>query len=158
CNGTGTCAHPTMPNGSSCDDANPCTQTDTCSSGTCVGSNPVTVPEINNSVHVVQGVGVTTISWSDPPGAYNVYRGSRRTGIPWAYNQACLDGPTQASSTMDGVVPQPGVTFFYLVSRRTQCGESVVGRNYPGNVADPNPHPCDFPDFDGDGVIDKFDN
>jgi len=27
--------------GATCDDSNPCTKTDTCQSGTCVGSNPV---------------------------------------------------------------------------------------------------------------------
>ena len=156
CNGAGTCAHPTMPDGSSCDDSDVCTSPDTCTSGTC-GGPAVIVPEIDDSVLVAKNVTVAVISWNDPPGAYNVYRGSRRNGIPWSYNHVCLDGPTQNSSAVDPVMPQAGVTLFYLVSRRTQCGESIVGRN-SNNVPDPNPHPCSFPDFDNDGVVDKFDN
>jgi len=39
---TGTCSNPTATNGTSCNDGNACTQTDTCQAGTCTGSNPVT--------------------------------------------------------------------------------------------------------------------
>src|SRR6266480_7805373 len=39
---TGTCSNPQKANGTSCNDGNACTQTDSCQSGTCVGSNPVT--------------------------------------------------------------------------------------------------------------------
>ncbi|HYP59855.1 MAG TPA: hypothetical protein VEQ36_05450 [Thermomicrobiales bacterium] len=38
---TQSCTNPVKPNGSSCNDGNLCTQTDTCQSGVCVGSNPV---------------------------------------------------------------------------------------------------------------------
>ncbi len=42
CNGaTGVCSNPTAPNGTHCDDGNACTQTDTCNTGACGGSNPV---------------------------------------------------------------------------------------------------------------------
>jgi hypothetical protein len=157
CDGSGACAHPTKPDGSACDDVDPCTQTDTCSSGACVGSNPVVVSEINASLRVAQGGGVTTVSWTDAPGAYDVYRGSRRSLLPWSYNHVCIDGPTQETSTLDAVRPQAGVAFYYLVTRRTQCGESIPGRNSQ-NAAQPNPYPCNYPDADGDGVQDKFDN
>src|SRR5713226_4205029 len=39
---TGICSNPTATDGTACNDGNACTQTDTCQSGTCVGSNPVT--------------------------------------------------------------------------------------------------------------------
>jgi hypothetical protein len=39
--GTGICSNPAKPNGTSCDDGNLCTQTDSCQSGVCTGSNPV---------------------------------------------------------------------------------------------------------------------
>jgi RHS repeat-associated protein len=39
---TGVCSNPAATNGASCDDGNACTQTDTCQSGVCTGSNPVT--------------------------------------------------------------------------------------------------------------------
>src|SRR4029077_1988080 len=38
---TGTCTNPAKANGASCDDGNPCTQTDTCQTGACSGANPV---------------------------------------------------------------------------------------------------------------------
>src|SRR5207249_878150 len=41
CNtGTGVCTNPNATNGTSCNDGNACTQTDTCQSGTSTGSNP----------------------------------------------------------------------------------------------------------------------
>jgi hypothetical protein len=39
---TGICSNPDAANGTSCNDGNLCTQTDTCESGACVGANPVT--------------------------------------------------------------------------------------------------------------------
>ncbi|HEX6273899.1 MAG TPA: LamG-like jellyroll fold domain-containing protein, partial [Polyangiaceae bacterium] len=38
---TGLCSNPPKTNGTSCNDTNACTQTDTCQSGTCTGANPV---------------------------------------------------------------------------------------------------------------------
>ena len=38
---TGACSNPTLANGTSCNDGNACTQTDTCQAGTCTGANPV---------------------------------------------------------------------------------------------------------------------
>ena len=38
---TGICSNPAMADGTTCSDGNACTQTDTCQSGACVGTNPV---------------------------------------------------------------------------------------------------------------------
>src|SRR5205085_3575328 len=38
---SGQCSNPVLPDGTTCDDDNMCTQTDSCAAGTCVGSNPV---------------------------------------------------------------------------------------------------------------------
>src|SRR5207302_304879 len=38
---TGHCSNPAAPTGTPCNDGPACTQTDTCQSGMCVGSNPV---------------------------------------------------------------------------------------------------------------------
>src|SRR5207248_6364632 len=38
---SGACSNPAKPNGTSCNDANACTQSDTCQAGACVGANPV---------------------------------------------------------------------------------------------------------------------
>jgi hypothetical protein len=40
--GTGVCSDPAKPNGTTCNDGDACSQTDTCQSGSCTGSNPVT--------------------------------------------------------------------------------------------------------------------
>src|SRR5439155_2300 len=39
---TGVCSNPAKPNGTTCDDSNACTRTDTCQAGTCTGTNPIT--------------------------------------------------------------------------------------------------------------------
>lgn len=39
---TGGCSDPIKTNGTSCNDSNACTQTDTCQNGTCTGANPIT--------------------------------------------------------------------------------------------------------------------
>jgi hypothetical protein len=39
---TGVCSNPIKENGAACNDGNACTLSDTCQSGTCAGSNPVT--------------------------------------------------------------------------------------------------------------------
>src|SRR5207245_1301307 len=44
---TGACSNPAKPNGTSCNDANACTQSDTCQAGACVGANPVVCTAAN---------------------------------------------------------------------------------------------------------------
>src|SRR5207244_1294041 len=41
---TGTCSNPAKPDGSTCNDGNACTQTDTCQMGTCTGTNAIVCP------------------------------------------------------------------------------------------------------------------
>src|SRR5207247_1825777 len=38
---TGACSNPAKPDGSTCDDGNACTRSDTCQAGACTGANPV---------------------------------------------------------------------------------------------------------------------
>lgn len=49
---TGICSNPNKTNGTSCNDSNSCTQTDTCQSGICTGSNPVTCTALDNCHNV----------------------------------------------------------------------------------------------------------
>jgi hypothetical protein len=44
---TGVCSNPNKANGTMCDDGNACTQTDTCQSASCVGSEPVVCTALN---------------------------------------------------------------------------------------------------------------
>src|SRR5207244_4960594 len=43
---TGACSDPAKDDGAACNDANPCTQTDTCESGLCTGSNRTDEPPL----------------------------------------------------------------------------------------------------------------
>src|SRR6185436_12939904 len=66
CNpGTGTCSNPNANDGTGCSDGNACTQTDTCQSGTCTGSNPVTCTPLD-PCHVAGTCNPGTGSCSNP--------------------------------------------------------------------------------------------
>jgi hypothetical protein len=152
----------TVDNGGSalCNDGNGCT-IDACTAGGCMFA-PVLVPEVNNSVAVAKPQTDTmrrggeprsmktgsrapvsstdaVITWTDAPGPFNVYRGSR-TGLAWAYNEACFKSGT-ASPATDEDLPAPGVVAYYLVSRTAACGESTLGHDSTGTPI-PNLHPC----------------
>jgi hypothetical protein len=104
----------------------------------CVGTPLPPPAEVNRTVAVSNVGTLATISWTDPPGPFNVYRGA--TTGSWSYNQTCFD-PNTAGPSTDPAVPNPGESYYYLVSRRDACGESVLGRDSSG-TADPNPSPC----------------
>ena len=70
CNpGTGVCSNPNAPDGNSCNDANPCTQTDGCQTGVCTGGNPV-VCSASDPCHVA-GVCNTGTGLCSNPNAPN---------------------------------------------------------------------------------------
>jgi hypothetical protein len=99
---------------------------------------------INDSVRFAKNPTNATISWTDPPGAYNVYRGSRAPLAAFAYNQTCLSTNDLANSTVDTDTPLPGQLFYYLVSRVATCGESSLGTDGSGTTR-PNSSPCVVP-------------
>jgi len=66
CNpGTGSCSNPQKPDGTSCDDGNLCTQSDSCQAGSCTGSNPVTCTALDQC-HNVGSCNPATGSCSNP--------------------------------------------------------------------------------------------
>jgi hypothetical protein len=95
---------------------------------------------VNYSVRLA-GTATTTISWTDPPGLYSVYRGTRSDGSPWSYNHTCHDAHIAESSATESTSPAVRTMYFYLVTRHVTCGESIPGRDSDG-VARPNPAPC----------------
>jgi hypothetical protein len=107
----------------------------------CGGGPPVLPPAVNDSVRLVGDGSGATISWTDLPGPYSVYRGTRSGGSPWAYNQTCHDPRINASSAADSENPLIGTMFFYLVTRLGACGESIPGQD-SGGQPNPNPFPC----------------
>ena len=139
CDGAGACAVNHAPDGSACDDGNVCTTGSTCATGACTGGAPVITQAINDSV--VFDLTGTVLSWTDPPGLYSVYRGSRTDGTPWSYDHVCFDSHTASTSTTDLDNPPEGSTFYYLVTRLGACGESIPGTDSAGNP-NPNALPC----------------
>jgi hypothetical protein len=124
-----------------------CNDADACTSDACNPANgqcsftPVPPPsEVGNTLGLAKSGGLAVLSWSDggTPGPFGVYRGTR--AVPWSYNQQCL-GTVAGTSAPDGVPPPLQGSFFYLVTRKTACGESVAGRNGQGAPV-PNDAPC----------------
>jgi hypothetical protein len=138
---SGICSSPPAPDGTTCDDTNTCTAGETCSGGLCAGGTPVTPAAVNDTVLLTDDGVTTTISWTDPPGDYSVYRGVATDGTPWSYNQVCLAPHTGAATATDTDEPGVGSVFFYLVTRVDVCGESAPGRD-SNEVPNPNPAPC----------------
>jgi len=66
--GTGTCSNPASPDGTSCNDANACTQTDSCQAGVCTGMNPV-VCGPSDQCHVAGVCDPMTGACTDPAAA-----------------------------------------------------------------------------------------
>ena len=65
---TGLCSNPIAANGTSCNDGNSCTQTDTCQSGACTGNNPV-VCTASDQCHVAGTCNPQTGQCSNPTAA-----------------------------------------------------------------------------------------
>jgi hypothetical protein len=97
--------------------------------GACTGTTEV----VNDSVRVSQAGTAAGVSWTDSPGLFNVYRGSRSGA--WSYNHTCFASLVPGPVT-DTDVPPIGTAAYYLVSRVTGCGESSLGAGRP------NPSPC----------------
>ncbi|MFO0755664.1 MAG: MYXO-CTERM sorting domain-containing protein [Byssovorax sp.] len=63
---TGMCEGKPLPDGVSCDDKNPCTQTDACQTGVCVGKNPIPCMA-KDECHVAGTCEAATGQCGDPP-------------------------------------------------------------------------------------------
>jgi hypothetical protein len=81
---TGLCSNPPKADGAPCDDGNPCTQTDTCQSGACVGGNPV-VCTASDQCHVAGVCDPTTGTCSNP---------AKPNGAPCDDGNVCTSGDT----------------------------------------------------------------
>jgi hypothetical protein len=62
---SGQCSNPAATNGTTCNDGNACTQSDTCQSGVCTGSNPVVCTALDQC-HVAGICNVSTGTCSNP--------------------------------------------------------------------------------------------
>ena len=97
--------------------------------------------EVNTTLRVAKSGAAATILWTDAPGPFNVYRGLQTSGVPWTYNHTCLQSSVTGDSTSDATVPAPGAMYYYLVTRKSACGESIPGRDSSASPI-PNASPC----------------
>jgi len=113
-------------------------------------------------VTVTRTGGVMTITWGSVGGVqrYNIYRGYRTEGDPWAYDQQCLVNRTSTLSTTDALDPRAFTLFYYYVAASCPGGqESPLGRD-SANAPVPEPNHCPQAslDADGDGTEEATDN
>jgi len=130
----------TVTDSGACDDGNACTVQDTCSGSACSGVPAPPPNEVNDSLRVAESGATATISWNDPPGPFNVYRGQNGPPAAWAYDETCF-AASVPGPVADPGLPPAGDTIFYLVTRKTACGESVPGHASNGSPI-VNPSAC----------------
>ena len=91
--GSSACSNPVKANGTVCDDADKCTQTDTCQGGACVGANPVVCTALDQC-HDVGACDPGTGACSNPAKANGTACN--------ADNDACTPDSCQAGSCLAG--------------------------------------------------------
>ena len=92
---TGVCSNPNATNGTACNDGNACTQTDTCQTGVCTGSNPV-VCTASDACHIAGTCNTATGACSNPNAA---------NGTACNDGNACTSGDTCQSGTCTSGTP-----------------------------------------------------
>ncbi len=102
---TGNCSNPQTPNGTSCVDGDECTQTDTCQSGSCVGSNPVVCTPMDQC-HLAGTCDPATGSCSNPQktNGTSCNDGDLCTQTDACQNGACV-GSNPVTCTITGDEP-----------------------------------------------------
>jgi hypothetical protein len=125
---TGLCSHPTKPDGTSCNDGDLCTQTDTCQSGSCTGSNPVVCTPLDQC-HNAGTCDPATGVCSNP---------NKPNGTSCNDGQACTYPDTCQTGVCSGVD--------YSCDDHMPCTDDSC--NGDGTCAhNPNPNPSGHPDF-----------
>ena len=92
---TGVCSNPTKADGTTCDDANACTQTDTCTAGVCTGTNPVTCTALDQC-HAVGACTPATGMCTNP---------SKADGTACSNNSKCSSMDTCMAGVCTGMNP-----------------------------------------------------
>ncbi len=92
---TGICSNPAKANGSTCNDGNACTRTDSCQAGTCTGANPV-VCTASDQCHVAGTCAPATGACSNP---------TKADGSTCSDGNACTRTDTCQSGTCSGGNP-----------------------------------------------------
>jgi RHS repeat-associated protein len=92
---TGFCSNPTAPDGTTCSDNNPCTRTDTCQAGSCLGSDPVTCTALDQC-HAAGTCDTATGACTNP---------IKSNGALCSDDNACTQGDTCQAGACAGGTP-----------------------------------------------------
>lgn len=135
---SGACSNPNKADGTPCNDGNPCTQVDSCQTGTCAGANPVICAAMDQC-HVAGTCNPATGVCSNP---------NKPTGVSCSDGNACTTGEVcQLGSCVGG---QP-----------VTCGSPPDACHGMGSC-NTMTGTCDYillgTDTDGDGAGDSCDN
>jgi hypothetical protein len=128
---TGVCTNPPKPDGSDCDDGNPCTASDLCAAGVCAGVPTQGPAEITN---LGMQPDKTTLVWDPVAGAgagtaYDAARGAL-AGLPvgpGGGDEACVANGVGAATASDSTLPAAGGGFWYVVRAKSACGNGTYG-------------------------------
>ncbi len=99
---TGACSNPAATDGTPCDDANACTQTDGCQGGVCRGSNPV-VCTASDACHVAGTCDTSTGACSNPaaPDGTPCFDGNLCTQTDLCATGACIGSNEVVCAALD---------------------------------------------------------
>ncbi len=117
----GVCSNPEKPNGTSCNDSNACTQTDTCQTGVCTGASPVVCTALDQC-HDVGTCNPATGLCSNPNSAQ---------GTPCDDDDACTQTDACQDGSCVGVNP-------VVCTPLDQCHVAGVCNQATGVCTDPN--------------------
>lgn len=118
---TGTCSNPAKKNGTSCADGNACTQTDTCQSGTCTGTNAV-VCTASDQCHAAGTCDPANGTCSDP---------TQKDGTTCSDGNACTKTDTCLAGACKGASP-------VTCSAIDQCHDAGSCNTVDGECSNPN--------------------
>jgi len=127
---TGTCTNPNAPNGTTCNDGNPCTAGDVCVDGVCAGT-PVGIPAESHNLTAIDKV---TYSWA-PASDATAYDAVRGVALPVGSSstEACFHDLTTAKLE-DATSPASASAFWYLARPKNPCGWGPWGAQSNGTA------------------------
>jgi len=118
---TGLCSNPSKPNGTACDDTNLCTRTDSCQSGVCRGTNPVSCTA-QDACHSAGTCDPATGACSSP---------AKANGTPCSDSNACTRRDTCQAGTCTGSNP-------VICQSSEQCHDPGTCNPASGACSSPN--------------------
>lgn len=129
CNGDGTCSFAAKPNGTACNDGNPCTLADTCQNGVCTAGSPVTCTA-SNSCHNAGTCDTTTGLCSNPVKTNGSSCGTGQICNAGACAAGCwINGAYYASGALNGACqscqPSVSTTSWSNITEGTGCGTGM---------------------------------